>query len=460
MALGFEPSANIRSAEPEGNLSKRNRKGCIVGKSLPNLSLQQLYPAIVGSINLNCCGDPDCGNFGVAPDYTHHGFIGRNATARRQKAYLHDPALASGRGRYTITGDIEAQVVSTALEYADDPHQWEDGKRLLCRHRAGNRDCDVSFGILSNQHLSAEIDRLRTQNGSLEGPACGACGRRYLDNPSEFIFNGTHGKMAPGKNGRKSKASAFRLIHQPCKGQPGARFTVSLDHQQQENKHDNVRLLRALVNGASINSLRRLLADPDTGKKAGVSRVYNRIFWLEKVLLAFEQAKLKEWKEDAAAKPMAFDVLPQDPELLSALSRRYLRATIQPVSAFMNAMRERLNPTKRAGGRSSRNGPSYINGASFNPAVLFAFLNIYRVYYNWFEARPYASHEAKEDANPAMGGSRTIKRPGSDDTIEVPQRRKKTPALDTPAMRLGADTRKTTRTTQRPMDPRRVLYRP
>ncbi|WP_298558160.1 hypothetical protein [uncultured Aliiroseovarius sp.] len=38
------------------------------------------------------------------------------------------------------------------------------------------------------------------------------------------------------------------------------------------------------------------MADPDTGKLCGVSRIYNRIFWLEKTLLAFERAKLREWK--------------------------------------------------------------------------------------------------------------------------------------------------------------------
>lgn len=61
--------------------------------------------------------------------------------------------------------------------------------------------------------------------------------------------------------------------------------------------HDNVRLLRALVNGASITALRKLLADPDTGKKCGVERDYNWIFWLGKTLLALERAKLKESRD-------------------------------------------------------------------------------------------------------------------------------------------------------------------
>lgn len=284
-------------------MTKRNRmKGCVVVKSVPNLSLSQIYPDLGKTINLNCCGDPDCGNYGVAPDFMYQSFVGRNAQARKQTAYAVNQSVAKGLGKYTITGDKKAQVVSTALEYASSPRQWEDGKSLLCHHQRGNRDCNVSFSVLSNTHFDEEYDRLTTQNGILEGPVCGHCGARYLERTEEFIFNGTHGKIPAGRNGRKAKPSGFRVIHKPCKGKPGACFSVSLDHQQQDKMHDNVRLLRALVNGASITALRRLLADPDTGKKCGVERVYNRIFWLEKTLLAFERAKLKEWRENSEAK--------------------------------------------------------------------------------------------------------------------------------------------------------------
>jgi hypothetical protein len=771
-----------------------------VSKSVPKLSLPQIYPTIRGSINLNCCGDPDCGNFGLAPDFIHLSFVGRNAAARKLKAYTENPDLARGRGRYTLSGDDTFQVVSTAFEYAGDPHRWEDGKKLVCHHMRGNRDCEVSFSALSNEHFETELDRLNTHNGVLEGPVCGNCGARYLARPDEFVFNGTHGKISAGKNGRKAKPAAFRIIHKPCKGMPGARISVSLDHQQQEKMHDNVQLLRALVNGAGITTLRRLLADPDTGKRCGVSRVYNRILWLEKTLLAFERAKLKEWRDkreaeggiphmriahddavvslnwetrsdrrltplqcsisadidsgyvfridanidttidpvafveghyldsnlqpknirrhycqqsgkaftvpamhfqrpsgrlDEAAlfasaeshwrvyaqrieaafkadgvlklpehiadeirltaahrqaldvlrndyfsfketnrdnrgsfngavvkqtytkaahlaclrdflpakrltiigeqeanmarvvphvfrelikqdrfewhvmtfdkeasepqigqrsdaftnafdaykqrvldsdatvasdwelltgfcentmrpsikvdphgeiypfpisnfqsaqfpqlwvrsqveirgetlktvgfpiirkayrhrlKQTAFDTIPVDQDLRDALARRYLNATIQPVSAFMNSMRERTKPTKRAGGKSARNGPSYINGATFNPAMLTAFLNIYRIYFNWFEDRPYAAHAARrKNTKVATGTVRTRRRPGSSATVEVPQVRKITPILDTPALRLGVDARRMTDLTRKAMNPRRVLYRP
>lgn len=125
---------------------------------------------------------------------------------------------------------------------------------------------------------------------------CGHCGTRYLDRPDEFISNGTHGTLEPGGNRRTAKPAGFRIIHHPCRGKPGARISATLDHQGQKKQHDNVRLLRALVNGSGINDLRRLLSDPDTRTKCGVSWVYSRIFWLEKTLLAFERAKLQEWK--------------------------------------------------------------------------------------------------------------------------------------------------------------------
>ena len=50
-------------------------------------------------------------------------------------------------------------------------------------------------------------------------------------------------------------------------------------------------------------------------------------------------------------------------------------ATLQPVATFFNALRARQSLAQRAGGRSARSGPSYINGAAFNPRTLTAMLN-------------------------------------------------------------------------------------
>ncbi|WP_245540954.1 hypothetical protein [Octadecabacter antarcticus] len=213
--------------------------GNLMVKSVPQLNLREVYPAVSEEINLNTCGDVDCDNDGVAPDFSLPTFKGRNATQRKLLASIKLPALATGKGIYTLDGDDKASRVSQVFEYQGDPHAWDDGRNLICHHQKGNRTCEVSFNIFSNEHLLDEIDRLMTQNGLLEGPVCGCCGARYLDAPDEFIFNGTHGKLAPARRGKRPKPSGFRIIHKPCKGQPGARISVSLDHQAQKKKSDN-----------------------------------------------------------------------------------------------------------------------------------------------------------------------------------------------------------------------------
>lgn len=770
-------------------------------ESVPQLWLRALYPPILSKINLNTCADPDCGNFGVSPDFEIPVFKGPNAQERRQAAATSVSALTTGLGKYTLNGDDKHTRVSKAFEYQAEPCAWDDGRDMICHHQKKNSTCEISFNVMSNKHFSDELDRLLTQNGLLAGPTCGHCGIRYIDCPEEFIFNGTHGKLKATSR-REEKPSGFRIIHKPCKGKSGARISVSMDHQSQVVKRDNVRLLRNIVNGSGINDIRRLLTDPDTGKKIGVSRLYSRIFWLEKTLLAFERAKLKEWKsrqeksgrfshmriahddvvisvnweskidrrltqlwftvsadirsgyvfridanfdpqvdpakffeenyldEDGAPnnirkeyirssgerftapllhfqrpsgrfdepalfasaegswrvfserlnkayedeiahgfplpteveegltharqrravideiregyfgfkdtnrdfrgsfqgmmvkptytkaahlaclkemmpkgkitlvgeqeaamgrvvphvfrdlirddlfewivisfdkkasnpinavriadfkdafetfkdnrlsnskedipnykllemfcaqylatkfgtdrfggkyefatenfqslqypqvwiqspvqhygetnkvigfpvlrkkyrtklKGLAFDQEVRDVELRAALSRRILKATIQPVSAFMGSLRGRTSHTERAGGKGSRNGPSYINGAVFNPAVLIAILNIYRIYYNWFELRQYVGTAAAGDGTaPVAKGVSSVRIPGSNDMIQVPKRRAKTPVLRTPAMRLGADLVPKDSKQPKTPDPRRVLYRP
>ena len=166
-------------------------------------------------------------------------------------------------------------------------------------------------------------------------------------------------------------------------------------------------------------------------------------------------------KYRAELKGLAFDQDVQDEELRAALSRRILKATIQPVSAFMGSLRGRTSHTERAGGKSARKGPSFINGAVFNPAVLVAILNIYRIYYNWFELRQYVGAGATGDSTaPVAKGLSSVRIPGSNDMIQVPKRRAKTPVQRTPAMRLGADLVPKDSKQAKSPDPRRVLYRP
>ncbi len=154
---------------------------------------------------------------------------------------------------------------------------------------AATRPATSNTWILSNEHLVAEVARLRDHNGVLLGPACGACGRRYLDALGEFVLNGVNGKVGARPRGE-------RLIHKPCQGQKGARFTVSPEHVRQKDRSDNIEILTRIVDKAAINTLRRSL-EPATGKReVGIARVYDRIFWLERVLLAYERAQLAQWR--------------------------------------------------------------------------------------------------------------------------------------------------------------------
>lgn len=117
-----------------------------------------------------------------------------------------------------------------------------------------------------------------------------------------------------------------------------------------------------------------------------------------------------------------------DPDLLDAITRRVINATLQPVSTFMNSLRDRLAFARRAGGRGSRSGGTYINGAAYNPRVLIALLTIFRIHYNFFEVRQYVSPINKhEETAHVQDGTTSLAVPGSDQRIEVPKRRRRAP---------------------------------
>ncbi|WP_304617935.1 hypothetical protein [Paracoccus sp. (in: a-proteobacteria)] len=262
-------------------------------QTLPKLTVSQLYPEERKEINLNTCGDPDCGNFGVSPDPMYDQFVGRGAVARRKAAGQKDPRIAAGLGFYTMSSVKDEERISTALNFHNAPAVWSDGRRLVCRHDQGGAQCKVGFTLYSNQHFLDEVERLRDNDGALDGPRCGACGRRYFDAAEEFALNG-----ANGKDPKTARPLGIRVIHKPCKGRKGARFTVSKDHQEQRDREDNIKILKMPVNGASINSIQRVLTCPRTGERAGMSRIYDRIFWLERTLLAFERAQLGNWRKN------------------------------------------------------------------------------------------------------------------------------------------------------------------
>ncbi|MBT2131000.1 hypothetical protein [Aliiroseovarius lamellibrachiae] len=171
---------------------------------------------------------------------------------------------------------------------------------MKCQHTARNSECGIQFKVLSNEHFAKEEERFLSQNGLLDGPSCGHCGTTYLSAPEEFVFNGANGKKTTTKG--KSKAIGVRMIHEPCKGKTGARFTVSQSHIRQQDRRENIRILKHLVNDASINGLKRLLMPAKGKRKVGVKRIYDRIFWLEKTLLAYGKITLVGEQEAAMAR--------------------------------------------------------------------------------------------------------------------------------------------------------------
>ena len=60
-------------------------------------------------------------------------------------------------------------------------------------------DLRHGFSILSDDHLEAEVERLCNHNGVLDGPACQACGTRYLARPEEFVLAGAHHRTKDSK---------------------------------------------------------------------------------------------------------------------------------------------------------------------------------------------------------------------------------------------------------------------
>lgn len=168
-------------------------------------------------------------------------------------------------------------------------------------------------------------------------------------------------------------------------------------------------------------------------------------------------------RDELKAMPFDVDLAQLDPATRDELADLVWKATLQPASTFMNSVRERLSAAARAGTGGARVGGSYIQGAIFNPKTLISLLNIFRVHYNFFEARPYASPFDGDD-NPALAvrlTPRSLRMPGTNERIELKPRARRTPDRKTPAMRHGMDAfvrRKTGKTDVPSLH--RLIYRP
>lgn len=272
-----------------------------------NIPFAQLLPEPGWAYQLNCCSNPDCGNFGVLPDFSVLRLRGRSARLTRDLYALEGEPEPVGLGRYKLAGSssaIKDRRTTREFEFKESPLVWSDERTMRCQHKLGDDDvCDTGRTVLSDQHLAEEIERIVTFNGVLNGPACGACGRRYLAAPNEFKLNGVNqaSKASPDNGMTRTAVKSIRLIHSPCAGRVGSRFTVCLPHTHQRKSSDNLKILRAIVNSSGILDLQRAIAGEENGERCGVSRIYNRIYWLEGVLLAFEREQLAQWKERAIA---------------------------------------------------------------------------------------------------------------------------------------------------------------
>lgn len=80
------------------------------------------------------------------------------------------------------------------------------------------------------------------------------------------------------------------------------------------------------------------------------------------------------------------------------------------------------------------------NGASYNPTVLEALMNIFRIHYNWFEIRQYTGNTATRSGTMSVkAGMSSIRVPGTNETILRPKIRETAPAQRAPTQRSGVD---------------------
>lgn len=266
------------------------------------LTLSQLHPG-AGEHGINTCGNPDCSNFGQPPRPPAE----RLAEVLKRRPDLTEAqiklAKKHGPGAYRLSGTEKHHGrVSTAFRFKQDHHAWRDQRTVRCSgHTSVGEVCNGGFSILSPEHLAAEVQRLRTQNGVLDGPKCGACWKAMLETPDEFAFDGRNERAANSKGEKikkKATATAIRVVHRPCRGKPGGRFTVSLPHAGQQDTSDNLRIYQALMNSAGIGDVQRAVGAATSGAKLGVSRIYDRVLWLESVFLAYKREMLRRWREN------------------------------------------------------------------------------------------------------------------------------------------------------------------
>ncbi len=242
-------------------------------KRLPQLTMEQALPDPIGGFSVNYCRNPDCINFGVLPKFEIPHHRSKAAAEARKKSNSKSAAV----GSYSLFGRPGGNRTSKGLK---NEFRWSDVRALQCGI------CSTRSSVLSNKAYLTECERVASHAARImPGPECPGCGTRYVDHPKQFSFDGMNGK-------------GIRLIHNcewPRRGGRKKRFTYTPIYRRQRNTFDNVTILQHLINGSSFNDIIRAVS-AGRARKLSVGRLYDRIFWLEALLLHYERAQLSEWR--------------------------------------------------------------------------------------------------------------------------------------------------------------------
>lgn len=276
----------------------------------PNVHLHEALPPDLGGFSLNTCGNPDCENFGALPGKLPH---------HRPRQQLDVGDLVVQPAKYVLKGTSSGSD-DGGDRAGDDTEQGGDdgapesrveavGKKVertpFKLHHLECGVCGSRQSLQSNVAFHEEVLRLLGEAERVaSGPICPACDARYMDpeRQHEFKINGMNGK-------------GVRLMH-VCKDDLGqqrrpTRFTYTPAHRKQNRPQENLEILQKLINRSGFNGILRAMST-GRARALGVSRLYDRVFWLEKQLLAYERAQWIEFRSRTENAPfkehrLAFD---------------------------------------------------------------------------------------------------------------------------------------------------------
>lgn len=236
-----------------------------------NLNLKQALPPNGEFLNVNCCRNPDCENFGVFPDPDRPDT--RTGLSCAPKGGTRKPPS----NRTPVPGAYKL-ISGKKLRKLPDGAVWNDGRQIECIHPS----CKSRINIRNNEFVEQEVSRLLSMNGVIGRKiVCKKCGADFYKDRSQFVLDGS------------DSGSSVRIRHFKPNVDGGREYcavtTIKTNHKNMVRKSINADLLGRLINGESFNGIMRNL-------KLSPTTLYHRIFWLERVLLNFEKFYLDRWK--------------------------------------------------------------------------------------------------------------------------------------------------------------------